>query len=94
MNELNLLGVTLSFSFKWKYQYGIYFPENKNTPMKGIQELLEFARSNETHTAGSTALFWYLWLLVMTAGIPLIALCIQSDGGPHATGRTEPEDEP
>jgi hypothetical protein len=30
----------------------------------------------------------------MTAGIPLIALRIQSDGGPDATGGTESEDEP
>lgn len=35
-----------------------------------------------------------LGLLVMAAGIPLVALCVQSDGGPHTTGGTEPEDEP
>lgn len=93
-NELNLHGVTLSLSFNWKYRYGVCFPENQTTPTKGIQEPPEFARSNETHSAESTALVRYLWLLVMTAGVPLVALCIQSDGGPHATGGTEPEDEP
>lgn len=51
--------------------------------------------ADETHSAGrSTALLWYLWLLVMTAGIPLVALGVQPDGGPHATGGTETEDEP
>lgn len=55
--------------------------------------LTEHSR-DETHSAGSAALLWYLWLLVMTAGIPLVALCVQPDGGPHATGGTETEDEP
>lgn len=45
----------------------------------------------KTHSAKSTALILYLWFLVVTAGIPLVALCIQSDGGPHTTGGTEPE---
>lgn len=45
----------------------------------------------KTHSAKSTALILYLWFLVVTTGIPLVALCIQSDGGPHTTGGTEPE---
>lgn len=93
-NECNFLGVTPSLSFSWSYQYGIYFPESKITPTKGLQGLPIFARSDETHRAWSIAWLWYLGLLVMAAGIPLVALCIQSDGGPHAAGGTEPEDEP
>ena len=45
-------------------------------------------------SATSRAPMVYLWFLIMTAGIPLVALCIQSDGGPHTTGGTEPEYEP
>lgn len=52
------------------------------------------ALKGKTHSAKSRALMVYLWFLVVTAGIPLIALCIQSDGSPHTTGGTEPEDEP
>lgn len=85
--ELRLLGVTLSLSFSWKDQNGIYFPERQITHKSEHS-------SDETHSAGSTALLWYLWLLVMTAGIPLVALGVQPDGGPHATGGTETEDEP
>lgn len=44
--------------------------------------------------AKSTALILYLWFLIVTAGIPLVALRIQSDGGPNTTGGTEPEYEP
>lgn len=45
-------------------------------------------------SATSWAPMVYLWFLIVTAGIPLVALCIQSDGGPHTTGGTEPEYEP
>lgn len=96
-NELNLLGVALSFLFfSWKYQYGIYFPESKITPRPAMaySSSLNFPGAMRHTVLGAQLCFGYLWLLVMTGGIPLVALCVQPDGGPQATGGTEPEDEP
>ena len=87
-----LFKVTLSLSFSWSHQH--ISLESRITLTKCLLELLKLVRSDTTHSAESTALFWYLGLLVVTAGIPLVAFCVQPDGGPHATGGTEPEDEP
>ena len=66
---------------------------SKSPPLRpiGAPEIFHECR---IHCAENTALLCYLGLLVMAAGIPLVAFCIQSDGGPHATGGAEAEDEP